>query len=93
MYNKQQIAYLLRNGFTIDEIMQTDGVQPAQDPAPAPAPAPAPEMSAGERAILAALDSIRAAYQAENRSSSYVDTAQTMTAEQALACATFGNKI
>ena len=40
-YSKQEIAYLLNSGFTMSEIMQTDGVT-VQDPAPAPAPAPAP---------------------------------------------------
>ena len=46
---KQEIAYLLNAGYTMQEIMSLDGVKPAQDPAPvseqksAQDPAPAPE--------------------------------------------------
>lgn len=42
MYSKQEIAYLLKSGFSLAEIMQTDGIEPVPEPAPAPAPEPAP---------------------------------------------------
>ena len=52
MYSKQEIAYLMKSGYTMQEIMALDGVagDPAPEtPAPAPetpAPAPAPETPA-----------------------------------------------
>ena len=50
MYSKQEIAYLMKSGFSMTEIMALDNPShenpapaPAPDPAPAPAPAPAPD--------------------------------------------------
>ena len=44
MYSKEQIAFLMQNGFTVDEIMKMSAPQeaPAETPAPAPQEAPAP---------------------------------------------------
>ena len=49
MYSKEQIGFLMKNGFSVEEIMAMDPAHdpahdpaPTQDPSPAPAPAPAP---------------------------------------------------
>lgn len=39
MYSKEQIGFLMKNGFSVEEIM---AIAPTQDPAPAPAPDPDP---------------------------------------------------
>ena len=82
MYNKQQIAYLLKNGFTLDEIMQTDGVQAHEEqPAPAPAPAPAPQNE-----ILAAIEKLSNTIQAGNiRAGGFPAPDGGITADQVLA--------
>lgn len=40
MYSKEQITFLMNNGFSVDEIMQ---MQPQQEPQPQPEPEPQPQ--------------------------------------------------
>ena len=44
MYSKEQIAFLMQNGFTVDEIMKMSAPQeaPVDPPVPTPQEAPAP---------------------------------------------------
>lgn len=43
MYSKEQIGFLMKNGFSVEEIMALDPAQePAQEPAQVPAPDPDP---------------------------------------------------
>ena len=79
MYSKEQITFLMNNGFSLDEIMQmnqpdpTPAPQPDPEPAPAPQPdpepAPAPQPTApqdGTAQILQALAGLTQAVQMQN---------------------------
>ncbi len=70
MYSKQEIAYLLKSGFSLSEIMQTDGIEPAPAPAPEPAPAPAPEPAPApaqdNKSVLEAIENLTKVIQAGN---------------------------
>lgn len=77
-YSKQEIAYLLRSGFSLGEIMQTDGItvsqpEPAADPQPEPVPVPQPEpvpvpqpVHADNADVLAAIEKLTQTIQAGN---------------------------
>ena len=96
-YTKQEIAYLLNSGFTMSEIMQTDGVtvpaadpvpDPAPDPAPVPDPVPAPVPAAGpdNASILAAIEKLTQTIQAGNIRSGGFNTPSTeLSADSILA--------
>ena len=96
MYSKQEIAYLLQSGFSLAEIMQTDGVTitdpaPAPDPEPAPAPAPVPAPAPdpapdSDSAVLAAIENLTRTIQAGNiRAGGFTPPAGENTAEAILA--------
>ena len=96
-YTKQEIAYLLNSGFSLSEIMQTDGVSvqtPAPDPEPEPepvptpaaAPAPAPAPVPDNASVLAAIEKLTQTIQAGNiRAGGFSTPNPEMTAESILA--------
>ena len=72
MYSKQQIAYLMKSGFTLEEIMQTDS-QPAPQPAP-------------QNEILQAIEKLTNTIQAGNiRAGGFPSPDGNLTADQVLA--------
>ena len=98
MYSKQEIAYLLKSGFSLGEIMATDGIAPAQTPEPAPAPepepapapapepAPAPAPEPQTASVLAAIENLTKTIQAGNiRAGGFPAPAGESTAETILA--------
>lgn len=56
MYSKEQIAFLMQNGFTVDEIMKMSAPQEAPVEIPAPAPQEAPVETPAPAPVQAATD-------------------------------------
>lgn len=95
-YSKQEIAYLLKSGFSLSEIMQTDGVvisdpAPAADPAPdpepvpvVPAPVPAPVQTPDNANILAAIEKLTQTIQAGNIRSGGFSTPNPETSTESI---------
>ena len=85
-YSKQEIAYLLKSGFSLSEIMQTDGIVP-QDPEPVPAPEPVPVPAPADNAdVLAAIEKLTQTIQAGNiRAGGFRDPLPENSAENILA--------
>ena len=82
MYSKQEIAYLLKSGFSLSEIMATDGVTPEPQPEPTPAPQPQDNSSA----VLAAIENLTKTIQAGNiRAVGFPSPDPQQTAENILA--------
>ena len=50
MYSKEQITFLMQNGFSLDEIMQMQNPDP--QPEPQPQPQPEPRLNPGQNAQL-----------------------------------------
>ena len=94
MYSKQEIAYLLKSGFSLAEIMQTDGIEPvpepapapAPEPAPAPAPEPAPAPAQDNKSVLEAIENLIKVIQAGNiRAGGFPSPVDEKTADSILA--------
>ena len=93
-YSKQEIAYLLKSGFSLSEIMQTDGIVPqdpepvpAPEPVPVPAPEPVPVPAPADNAdVLAAIEKLTQTIQAGNiRAGGFRDPLPENSAENILA--------
>ena len=98
MYSKQEIAYLLKSGFSLSEIMATDGInpepqpeptpapQPEPTPAPQPEPTPAPQPQDNSAAVLAAIENLTKTIQAGNiRAGGFPSPTPEQTADNILA--------
>ena len=76
MYSKAEIAYLIKSGYSMSEIMALDGIEPEQKPAdpkpadPEPEPKPAEPIIAKDVAdnknVLEAIENLTKAIQAGN---------------------------
>lgn len=98
MYSKQEIAYLLKSGFSMSEIMATDGITPTDTPVKEPespvtepeapvAPAPVPSAPVDTNApVLAAIENLTKAIQAGNiRAGGFASPVGEVTADSILA--------
>ena len=96
MYSKQEIAYLLKSGFSLAEVMATDGITPSDTPEP-PAKVTEPEAAPvaavpsvpepdSNAPVLSAIENLTKAIQAGNiRAGGFAAPNGETTAESILA--------